>query len=625
MRKRKGANITQIAVVAIVVSTAIVSCAIALLNFTLNKNAEIARIQSDLAHDADKLATSLEMPIWDLDTTQITILLENELENTNIVGVALKGSLSDMAFCRTRDGSVIATTAFPTDSLYSEKRIIFHANDQIGELELYSSPATAIARLRQNFDSFLIVIVILEVLLVSMLYIYLRRYILKPVQELEQYVSVLSASARERFPKMEWKAHYAGELESFRRSLEKTATLLEEQYYNLQHAIKELSESQDFLNGVLQNIPDMIYVKDAKKLVYVNVNRTVEELLGFSSDEFLEKDDFSLFPKEQADFYLKCDLEAIASGLMVEIPEETIQTKAKGELILHTRKIRIDDREGNAKYVLGISNDITDKVLAERKLRELDQDLERRVDDRTKLLQNLNADLERFSYSISHDLSAPLRSISSYTQILLDEYKDALDVEGKRRLTIIINGAQRMDRVIQGLLSLARYSKEQLSISNLDMTKIAHEICEERLSTTEDAKDFAIEIDPLPHVQADESLIRQVMGQIIDNAIKFSASAAKKRIHIFGSKKEGYSSYSVQDDGLGFPPEFSENLFKAFESLNNRKEFDGIGVGLAIARTIVERHGGTITAESSLGNGATFTFTIPDQRISARNERKNPR
>lgn len=615
MEAKRRASVTRIVVATIVAMTSIVLLAIALIYFALNRNYEITQIKNNVMYDADKLASSLEMPLWNLDEEQIRILLESEFKNQAIEQIVLHAPLVSLAYSRNSQNVVVSQETTPEVSLIHEVRSISHAGQNLGELTLDAGFSPVMARIRENFLFFLALIVILELLLVSSLYVILRMYILRPIKELERYVG--SVERDEKAQEFVVKGRYAGELASLRTSIEKMVQLLEERYQSIQRAMAELSENRNFLDSVLQNIPDMVLVKDASTLTYVEINRVGQELLGLSMQELEGKNDFNSFPKKQAELFTEWDRETLSRGTMLEIPEERIHTRFKGERILHTRKIPVFDSEGREKYIIEISNDITDKIDAERKLRELNADLARRVEERTNALKNLNEDLESFNYSVSHDLRTPLRAINGFTQIVLDEYRSVLGDEGARKLMIVIESVNKMDLIISGLLSLARFSKADLSPSMINMTELAREVCDERLTASGAAADeFMIDIAPLPPVEADASLIREALGQIVENAIKFSKSAPAKEIYIRGSVAGAHCVYTIQDSGPGFSAEFSKNLFRAFERLHDSRTYGGVGVGLAIARIIVEKHGGHVEAESEQGRGATFSITLPSRQIS---------
>jgi PAS domain S-box-containing protein len=378
----------------------------------------------------------------------------------------------------------------------------------------------------------------------------------------------------------------------------------------LQRALVELEENSNFMQSILQNIPDMVFVKNASDLAFVEMNKAGQELLGLSIEELRGKKDTDFFSEEQAKFFMKKDWDTLAGNTVVEVLQEKIFTKHKGERFLHTKKIPILDKDGKPKYLLGISEDITEKIDREKELAELNASLEGRVQQRTAALKNLNSELETFSYSVSHDLRTPLRAIDGFAQMLLMDYGSLLDSEGNRRLHVIISNVKKMDQIISGLLSLARLSKSSIHRGLIDMEDLARQVSHDQIALLS-AGDMEVHIGKLPPIWGDEVLLRQVFTNLISNAIKYSSKSTLRKIEIEGKEEKGFNTYSVRDYGAGFEQEYSDKLFNAFQRLHKTEDFAGIGIGLAIVRSIVERHGGSVRAEGKPGQGACFYFSLP--------------
>jgi len=231
-------------------------------------------------------------------------------------------------------------------------------------------------------------------------------------------------------------------------------------------------------------------------------------------------------------------------------------------------------------------------------------------------LARAHAELESFSYSVSHDLRAPLRAISGYAQALLEDHRAGLDAEGQRMLHVVRDSATRMGQLIDGLLSFARLGRQALQRTTLDMSSIARSVVEE-LRLGEKGPTPEVTIAPLPAANGDATLVRQVFANLIANAFKFSAplpapapARPAAEVHI-GSSRDGRETvYFVRDNGVGFDMRYAEKLFSVFQRLHGA-EFAGTGIGLALVHRIVVRHGGRIWAESAPNTGATFSFTLP--------------
>ena len=271
------------------------------------------------------------------------------------------------------------------------------------------------------------------------------------------------------------------------------------------------------------------------------------------------------------------------------------------------RWLLVDDQRLPDGSTISFGLEITERKRAERALRDINAELERRVDERTALLKKTNRELEAFSYSVSHDLRAPLRAISGFAGILLEEEAAHLSAEGRRYLATIDANAQRMGKLIDGLLSLGRLSRHELASERMDMAAIARETCDELAHYHPRAR---VEIGTLPGAQGDTTLVRQVFRNLIGNALKYSSRSAMPRVEIGAEQADGLLAFYVRDNGAGFDMAYASKLFKPFERLHADHDFEGTGIGLAVTHMIVQRHGGRIWAEGEPGRGATFHFTL---------------
>jgi signal transduction histidine kinase len=243
---------------------------------------------------------------------------------------------------------------------------------------------------------------------------------------------------------------------------------------------------------------------------------------------------------------------------------------------------------------------------------KLNEELELRVIKRTAQLEAANKELESFSYSVSHDLRAPLRAIEGFSNILLKDYVDKLDDEGKRFLNVIQNNVQKMEELINDLLALSRLGRKEIELSDIDMEKLAKTTFEE-LSIEPDKVRAQLNVKPLPPAHGDQGMIRQVFANLLQNAIKFTRLKEEPAIEVGGYQENSHNVYYVKDNGVGFDIRYKDKLFKVFQRLHSGEEFEGTGIGLAIVQRIINRHGGQIWAEGKVNEGATFYFVLPER------------
>jgi PAS domain S-box-containing protein len=273
------------------------------------------------------------------------------------------------------------------------------------------------------------------------------------------------------------------------------------------------------------------------------------------------------------------------------------------------RAVPMRDASGQVLQWFATATDIDAQKQAQNDARQLNQMLEKRVEERTEQLLAANKELEAFSYSVSHDLRAPLRAIDGFSRILQEDFDARLDDEGRRVLKVIRSSSQEMSRLIDDLLAFSRMGRSEVSADALYMNALVSSVVEEL--RRELGALPRIELRPLPAGRGTAALVRQVWINLLSNAVKFSAKAPEPRVEVGGYPEGGANVYYVKDNGAGFDMKYCDKLFGVFQRLHRSEEYPGTGLGLAIVQRVVSKHGGKVWAEGAVGQGATFFFTLP--------------
>lgn len=239
-------------------------------------------------------------------------------------------------------------------------------------------------------------------------------------------------------------------------------------------------------------------------------------------------------------------------------------------------------------------------------------DLERQLQEQAGRLQATAKEYEAFAYSISHDLRAPLRNIAGFTRHLIEDHGSKLDDEGRRALHLVRDEAHRMHELIDGMMVFSRAGRQRLDAAEIDLTDLANSAFQNLVETLS-TRMPAFEVRPLPPARGDRVMIRQVFDHLLRNAIKFSGQQPAAQVTVTGWAQDGWNTYCIADNGVGFDPRHAHKLFALFQRLHRQEDFAGAGTGLATVQRIVQRHGGKTWAEGKAGEGAKFYFTLPEK------------
>lgn len=368
-------------------------------------------------------------------------------------------------------------------------------------------------------------------------------------------------------------------------------------------AEEALRESEEKFRTLAEQSPNMIFINMEGRVVYAN--KKCEDIVGYKRAEFYSPDfDFFTLIAPESKEKIRANFSQHMKGQEVPPCEYTLTSKSgrKVAAILATKLIRYEG--GSA--ILGQVTDITERKRIEEEIQKLNKSLELRA----KELAAANKELEAFSYSVSHDLRAPLRAIDGFSRALLEDYKDKLDQPGKDYLRRVRAATEHMGQLIDDLLKLSVMIRRQIKHEEIDFSQVVRSVAEDLQKAEPDRQvEFLIQEGVLGH--GDPSLLRGVLENLVGNAWKFTSKHPRAKIEFGTTEKKGEKVYFVRDDGAGFDMTYASKLFLPFQRLHSGAEFSGNGIGLTLVDRIVTRHGGRIWAEGEVEKGATFYFTLP--------------
>jgi PAS domain S-box-containing protein len=381
----------------------------------------------------------------------------------------------------------------------------------------------------------------------------------------------------------------------------------------LRTSLAETTAAEELASGLFDMAPDTVLLVDAHGRV-VRMNEQAEAMLGWSAAELVGQPVDVLVP----DRLLERHVAGRTGYLELDAPDR--------RLLGQDRELPLKRRDGTERLVeisLGpmrtpaglrvivAVRDVTDR-------RRAQEELERQFRE----VEALNRELEAFSYSVSHDLRAPLRAIDGFSRILEEDHGAGLDGEARRLLGVVRERATCMGELIDDLLHFSRLSRQAMEVERVDMEALVRRAVESLRAGQVDDR-IELVVGPLPKARGDGRLLHQVWENYLGNAFKFSAGRERPRVEVRGRRGRGEIVYEVRDNGVGFDPAYAGKLFVAFQRLHPAEEFEGTGIGLALAQRIVHRHGGRVWAEGRPDEGATFGFSLPTRSRSSDQETRS--
>jgi PAS domain S-box-containing protein len=377
----------------------------------------------------------------------------------------------------------------------------------------------------------------------------------------------------------------------------------------LEERTTALLDSESRMRAILETTVDAIITIDDRANI-LSFNQAAIHLFGYTPDEVIGSNVNVLMPNpyhNEHDHYL-ANYQHTGIPKIIGIGREVTARHKNGSIFpidLSVSEVHLKDQ----KIFTGIIRDITEQKKTQDALHQLTKELEQRVHERTAQLETANKELEAFSYSVSHDLRAPLRGIDGFSEVLLQEYSEILDDRGRHYLDRIRQGSQQMGQLIDDMLQLSRITREEMHVQSIDLSAIARQIVQDLKEQNPERLVECLIADPVS-ARGDSLLLHTVLQNLLDNAWKYTSKKSSARIEFGLSKQDGQSTYFVRDNGAGFDMKYVGKLFGAFQRLHAASDFAGTGVGLATVARIIHRHGGKVWAEGVLGEGATFYFTL---------------
>jgi PAS domain S-box-containing protein len=371
------------------------------------------------------------------------------------------------------------------------------------------------------------------------------------------------------------------------------------------HAEEQLRKASLYTRSLIEaSLDPLVTINRNGKIT--DVNQATENVTGYTRDRLIGSDFSNYFtaPEKARRGYE----EVFAKTFVHDYPLAIQHTSGRVIDVLYNASV-FRNEAGQIEGVFAAARDITQRKKAEEEVRRLNQELEQRVIERTAQLEASNKELEAFTYSVSHDLRAPLRHISGFSNLLTEEYGSNLPLDAQHHLQRIQEGTRRMGQLVDDLLNLGRIGRHEVRLQVTGLNSIVNETLVELKAECE-GRQLEWKIGTLPFVECDPALMKQVFHNLLSNAVKFTRPRSPAVIDVGQKDQDGHAVVFVRDNGVGFNMKYADKLFGVFQRLHRSEDFEGTGVGLATVQRILQKHGGRIWVEAELDKGATFYFTL---------------
>ena len=361
---------------------------------------------------------------------------------------------------------------------------------------------------------------------------------------------------------------------------------------------QRLRDHQFYTRSLFESNIDALMTTDPSGII-TDVNKQMEALTGCTRDELIGAPFKSHFTDPDR---AEAGIKLVLSEKRVNDYELTARSRDDKETAVSLNATTFYDRDRRLEGVFAAARDVTERKRLDQVLQETNVELE-----------SANKELEAFSYSVSHDLRAPVRAIDGFSRIVMDDYGDRLDDEGKRQLGVICANTKKMGQLIDDLLAFSRIGRAELRCARVAMGPLVHAVFLEVVPDPVERERIDLSVGDLPDAWADPALIRQIWVNLLSNAVTFSRLRPRAEIKVSASRQDNRTIYHVGDNGIGFDMQYVGKLFGVFQRLHSTREFEGTGVGLALVQRIVHRHGGEVWGEGTVDGGATFSFALPEE------------